>query len=63
MSPLVLRRKLQKKKKHNPYGACPRCGDRTERFVSRHPDGWRLSGRCNRCRAVVEELTWTGKPG
>jgi hypothetical protein len=62
MSPRVLRRKLQKKKKHRPYGVCPKCGDRTARdVVGSDGAGWRLVGSCwgGRC-GVVEELFWTG---
>lgn len=33
MTELTLRRKLQKKAKHRPYGKCPLCGDRTIRRV------------------------------
>ena len=33
MGPLVLRRKLQKKKKRKTYRKCPQCGRRSECFL------------------------------
>lgn len=41
MSPYVLRRRLQEKKKHKPYRKCPNCSGRMHvRFVSIDSGDW-----------------------
>lgn len=43
----VLRRKLQKKKKHKPYRKCPKCGNRMDCFLFEGDhDGWHLFKVC-----------------
>ena len=70
MSPEVLRRKLQKKKKHTAYAKCPQCGGRLERRISDQVEGAmpRLFRVCvsdgyneEKC-GYKDELFWTGKP-
>lgn len=71
----VLRRKLQKKKKHKPYRKCLKCGQRMRCKLVQYTVDWQLFKYCGRlvyrnglvqCLAEYdgcghfEELFWSG---
>lgn len=67
MTSLTLRRKLQKKLKHRPYGKCPICKERINRMLDEEDHkivgyGWSILERCRGCK-YEKRIGWTGIPG